>query len=397
MTPAWVRALRDRIGPFGRDGLLALALVGLTQAELWMGERYEGYLAFPGSRVATAPFLLVAALALAWRRRAPTACLSVVMCALAVQSLATGGTEAAGTFALLLIATYSAVAYGQRLWLSAAIAVAGVAIHDLKDPYIHGLGDALFAYLFVAVGLGLGSALHGRRARTLRLTEEARRLRRERDQHTRQAVAAERARIARELHDIVAHSVSVMVVQALAGQSALNGEQSVARQSFSAIEHTGRQAMAEMRRLLSILREDHQVPPEPQPGIEQLPELVDQTRRAGLSVQLEQHGDRATVSPGVGLAIYRIVQEALTNSLKHAGPTTAQVTVRYTDTNAEVTVTDHGPIERTDVGPELGAGHGIHGMRERAAIYGGELHAGPTPDGGFSVGARIPLTETAAR
>jgi signal transduction histidine kinase len=389
-------AFRNRLGPLGPDGLLALAIVVLVQLELWLGERYQGHPAFPGSRALTAPFLVVAAGALAWRRRAPALTLAVAIGAVAAQSLATGGSEAGGMFALVLIACYSAAAYGSRLWAAAVLAVLGIAVHDLKDPYIHGVGDALFAYLFVAVGLGLGRVLHRRGIRARVLADEARRLASERDEHARRAVVEERARIARELHDIVAHSVSVMVVQALAGQSALNGDGSAARESFQAIERTGRQAMGEMRRLLSILREDHPVPPQPQPDVEQLEELIEQSRTAGLQVELAEHGDRNVVPPGVGLAAYRIVQEALTNALKHAGATEARVTINYTDTHIELQVTNQPGSRPAGPVSELGTGHGIPGMRERAAIYDGELNAQSTSDGGFAVTARIPLADSAA-
>ena len=373
--------------------MLAVTLAVLLQGEIWLGERYQGGLAFPGARAVTAPLMLIAALALAWRRVAPTVTLAVVMGMVALQSLLAGGSEAAGSFALFLIATYSAAAYGSHLLLSAALAVAGLVVHDLKDPYIHGVGDALFAFLFVAVGLVLGRALHGRGARARVLAEEARRLRVERDEHARQAVAEERSRIALELHDIVAHSVSVMVVQALAGQRALDGEEPAARESFSAIERTGRQAMAEMRRLLSILREDHVVSSEPQPGVERLPELIEASRCAGLDVELDEQGDPPSVSPGVGLAIYRIVQEALTNSLKHAGQTHAHVTVSYANAHVDLAVRDSGPPAGGRLVHDFGSGHGIPGMRERAAVFGGELQAAPTEDGGFVLSARLPLED----
>jgi len=245
---------------------LALALTLLLQAELWLGEHYQGQAAFPGSKAATAPFLLVATLAFAWRRSYPTATLGTVMAALAAQSIATGGTEAGGGFLLVLIAVYSAAAYGDHPLWTVGITVAGLTVHAVEDPYVHNVGDALFAFTFAAAGFVLGRVLHHRGVRSRLLAEETARVHRERERHTSAAVAAERQRIARELHDVVAHSVSLMVVQSLAGQSALRGDEPEARQALSTIERTGRQAMAEMRRLLTILRDDSEPTAAPQPA-----------------------------------------------------------------------------------------------------------------------------------
>jgi signal transduction histidine kinase len=379
-------------GPIGPDGVLALALTVLLQAELWLGERSEGHAAFPGSKAATAPFLVVATLALGWRRRYPTAVLAVVMGAVAGQSLATGGNEAGGGFLVVLVAVYSAAAYGDHPWWTIALAVGGLTIHDVKDPYVHGVGDAVFAFTFAAAGFGLGRVLHGRGVRSRLLSEEAERLQRERDERARVAVAAERQRIARELHDVVAHSVSVMVVQALAGQSALSGEEPATRQALASIERTGRQAMAEMRRLLTILRDEREVSAAPQPGVDQLSELVEETRQAGLEVELREEGDGRRVPPGVGLALYRIVQEALTNSLRHSAGRT-EVSMSYAETQVTLRVANQGGNGTRPLDSSASGGFGIAGMRERAAVYGGELRAEPRPDGGYLVEARLPLSE----
>jgi signal transduction histidine kinase len=368
-------------GPVGPDGALALALTILLQAELWLGERYQSNLAFPGSKAATAPFLLAATLAMGWRRRYPTAVLAVVMGSLAAQSLATGGMEAGGGFLLVLIAVYSAAAYGEHPVWTAAISVAGLTVHDLKDPYIHRANDVAFPFAFAVAGFVLGRVLHRRGVHSRVMSEE----------QARRAVAAERERIARELHDVVAHSVSVMVVQALAGQSALRGDEPEARQALTSIERTGRQAMSEMRRLLTLLREEREL--SPQPGVAQLPELVDETRRAGLDVDLRQEGDGARVPPGVGLAVYRIVQEALTNSLRHSHESHTEVRVRYADGHVALRVANQGTNGSAAL---TGGGFGVPGMRERAALYGGELTAGPV-DGGYVVEARLPLSEVELR
>jgi signal transduction histidine kinase len=379
-----------RLRPLQLDLALSLVLTVLLQAELWLGERYQGNPAFPGSKAATAPFLLVATVALAWRRRRPTLSLLVVMSALAIQSIVTGGAEAGGGFALILISVYSAAAYGAHPVVTVAATALALAAHDLNDPFIHSAGDATFSSLFAVVGFALGRALHGRGLRARVLEGEAERLRRERDERAERAVAEERARLARELHDIVAHSVSVMVLQSLAGQSVLNGSQPEAREAFVTIERTGRQAMDELRRLLAILREDQGVPDGPQPGVGDLQALASGMRKVGLDVSLTANGDPHDVPPGVGLAVYRIVQEALTNALKHAGANSSEVEVSYRADEVTVRVRDRGSYSPAP-GGDWGAGHGLVGMRERAALYGGRLEAGPAPDGGYVVEAWLPL------
>ena len=201
-----------------------------------------------------------------------------------------------------------------------------------------------------------------------------------------QAAAAERARIARELHDIVAHHLSVIVLQAAGARA--SGK--AAGSALEKIENSGRQALAETRRLLGVLRDtDEETGLAPQPGISELDTLADSVRAAGLPVNLVIDGDPAAVPAAVDVSVYRIVQEALTNVLKHAGPARADVTIDCADEAVTIEVTDDGtrePGNRTPVG-----GHGLAGMRERVAIFGGELHAGPRPGGGFAVQARLPL------
>lgn len=202
------------------------------------------------------------------------------------------------------------------------------------------------------------------------------------------AVAEERSRIARELHDVIAHSVSVMVVQAQASQRLLDGEQGEARQALGSIETTGRQALTEMRRLLGILRRtDAELALAPQPGLGSLDALIGQFRESGLPVDLRVEGEPRSLPPGVDLSAYRIVQEALTNALKHAGPARADVVVRYSDDGVELEIADDGP----GTGKGGGSGHGLVGMRERVALYGGTLESGKQDGGGYFVRARLPL------
>jgi signal transduction histidine kinase len=203
-----------------------------------------------------------------------------------------------------------------------------------------------------------------------------------------QATAAERARIARELHDIIAHHLSVVVLHA-AGARASGGADPA---TLEEIEHSGRQALTETRRLFGVLREPgEQTGRAPQPGISELPALAGSLRAAGLEVSLSIDGDHAALPPAVNVSAYRIVQEALTNVLKHAGPARAEVTVGCADSAVTIEVTDDGPGNPAP--PALTGGQGLAGMRERVAVFGGDLRAGPRPGGGFTVCARLPIGE----
>jgi signal transduction histidine kinase len=233
--------------------------------------------------------------------------------------------------------------------------------------------------------LGYGVQLN--RARTSLLEEQATQLEREQAARTEAAVEQEQARIARELHDIVAHNVSVIVAQAGAAQRVFDTDSERSRQALGSIELTGREALTEMRRLLGVLRTDRQENRAPQPGLDQLPGLVEQMRRAGLPVQLTIGGHRRPLAAGVELSAYRIIQEALTNVLKHAGPTRAWVDLTYHSDFLEVQVRDEGRGNSGD----LVAGHGLVGMRQRVVLVGGELVVGPAPTGGFVVTAQLPM------
>ncbi len=243
----------------------------------------------------------------------------------------------------------------------------------------------------------LGDSARYRRAYYASLEERAERLERERDANVKIAAAAERARIARELHDVVAHNVSVMVVQADGAAYALGTDPGRAREALAAISATGRQALAEMRALLGVLRRANDTEPgdqasatlAPMPGLAQLNDLLDQTRAAGLPVTCTVEGHPVPLAAGTALTAYRIIQESLTNTRKHAGlAARADVLLRYTSGAIELTVTDSGIGAAA---PCDGAGHGLTGMTERAELYGGVVRAGPKPGGGFRVEARLPV------
>jgi signal transduction histidine kinase len=212
---------------------------------------------------------------------------------------------------------------------------------------------------------------------------------RERDLAAREAVVEERARIARELHDAIAHNVSMMVVQAGAERRVLDERDGPTREVLETIERIGRGALTEMRRLVGMLRSDSGDPLTPQPGLDDLPTLVRQVGEAGLPVELQVEGERRELPVGIELSAYRIVQEALTNALKHAGQAHASVRVRYSADSLELEIVDDGAGERQ--APIAPGGHGLVGMRERVALYGGRLDAGRRPSGGFAVRVLLPI------
>jgi len=249
---------------------------------------------------------------------------------------------------------------------------------------------AVFAIAWV-----LGDNIRTRRAYLAELEARAARLEREREERDERAVNEERARIARELHDVIAHNVSVMVVQASAGEEVFDSDPRRARESLAAVASTGRAALAELRRLLGVIRAEEgdgaAASYRPQPGLEYLDELVRQVRETGLAVELSVIGEPRELPEGIGLCAYRIVQEALTNTLKHAHASEAQVSVRYVADALELQVLDDGRGPRAVNGES--SGQGLIGMRERVALFGGELTARPRPGEGFEVRARLPLEE----
>ena len=297
----------------------------------------------------------------------------------------------------MVVVLYTAAKSGPR-WLSRtglALTVIGPAVLLARFPYADGVSfrDNVFGFGFIVVCLGiawvLGDSMRTRRAYYAELEARAIRLEFERDQQAQIAGAAERARIARELHDVVAHNVSVMVVQADGAAYALEASPERAREALGTIAATGREALAEMRRLLGVLRSqaesDEYVP---QPGVDQLDDLVEQVRRTGLNVDLRIDGVPVELPQSVALTAYRIVQEALTNTRKHAGPyATATVGVGYGEDGLEMEISDDG---RGADAPGDGMGHGLVGMRERVAMLGGRLDTGPDTAGGWAVRALLP-------
>lgn len=293
-----------------------------------------------------------------------------------------------------LIALYSVAAHGNRkIAVQALIGTAiGLSVSVLvTDPGNFTLQVLVSNYIIYGTAWVIGDNVRTRRAYTHELEARAERLEQERETKSREAIIDERRRIAREMHDVVAHSVSVMVVQAGAARRILDSKPSQARDALSSIETTGRQALAEMRRLTGVLRREEHADKTPQPGLSYLEKLIEQTREAGLPVEVTVQGQPYELPQGADLSAFRIVQEALTNSLKHAGPSHATVCITYSSSKLELRVTDdgRGAAERLSNGSM--DGHGLVGMRERVAMFGGELKTGPLPGGGYEVKATLPL------
>jgi signal transduction histidine kinase len=375
------------------DALLALALALSAQYEIWAHPLFDD--GIPGPRLANAVLLLLITLPLALRRRAPTTVFVVVLASVALQVVlideARSDQPPFQHWVALLVVFYSLGAHAERRRAIVAGVLGGgfVLVGDVV-ALLSGSAtqeDTVPAWFMLAAAYGVGFALRGQRIQTTLLAQRAERLEREREQRARLAVAEERVRIARELHDVVAHAITVVVVQAQAGQRVLEGEQASAREALGSIETTGRQALVEMRRLLGMLRkEDRELALAPRPSLAHLDALAERVREAGLPVELHVEGEAKPLPPGVDLSAYRIVQEALTNALKHAGPASAQVVVRYGPDQVDLEITDDG---RGAVDGS-GAGHGLVGMRERAALVGGSVESGTNGGRGYTVRARLP-------
>ena len=387
MSAARIRASLRR----SADWIAALGLAAAGQFELWVGTDQ----AFPGSKAAHALFLLATSLPLAWRRCRPLAVLAVISAGTPAYAYAMydlGQQPPFEPYLALLVALYTAAAQldGRRLALAAGIAVAGIAAIAAALVAGNTAGDSAGALLFVGVCWGMGRLVRRQRLLAAALGDRATRLAREREQRERAAVAEERARIARELHDVIAHSVSVMVLEASVERRMLGAEQASTREALHSIERTGREALAELRRLLGVLRRSGDERPAlaPQPSLRHLDVLLAQVRDAGLPVTVRHDGEPRALPAGVDLSAYRIVQEALTNVLKHAEATRAEVVVGYADDTLALEVSDDGCGAVNGAGA---TGHGLVGMGERVALYGGVLEAGPREGGGYRVAARIPL------
>jgi signal transduction histidine kinase len=417
MPGSLVRRVR-RLPPTVADGLLAalVTVLGLPQLFVESQSLTRLDVQFRSPNALAVLLTLAQTVPLTWRRRYPRAVLAATIAAATVHLLL--GFQPTWAEVGMLIALYTVAAHcrGRRAVVAGLAATAALVVYGVvaEVRYPSSFQDSLQGWTFAVVQFGaawaLGRAQNRRLAYTAKLEALNAQLASEQELRSRWAVAEERGRIARELHDVVAHSVSVMTVQAGAARRTLAASPDQAAAALGQIESTGRQALVELRRLLGLLRDGDQQDAAalaPQPGLDHLESLTAAAREAGLPVEVTVEGDPRPLPAGVDLSAYRIVQEALTNSLRHAGPARAQVRIRYGREDLEVQVTDDGngvesavgrrstDSDRSDRWPDR-SGHGHIGMRERVAMFGGTLETGVRPGGGYRVAARLPLDSGAS-
>jgi signal transduction histidine kinase len=358
------------------DVALVAVLLGWAVIEAFLA-------AGPGALTQRLAFAAGVTVPLIWRRQAPAGVLALLITVLLVRVLAlTGQEDSTFPFPSLLVATFSVALHARR----PAVAIGGgvatlaamLALYPLGYYGAPEIGQLFILGFFVTGAWVAGWLVRVRVAQAQSARDEG-------EVRAAAAVTAERERIARELHDVVAHSLSIVAVQAGAAEELIDLDPRSARQHIAAARCTAREALTEMRHVLDVLRDDREPELTPQPTLERLADLIDEVRAAGLPVTLEIDGDRGEVPPGVDLAAFRIVQEALTNVRRHAPGATTDVRVGYQDNRIEVAVRNAGGA--TTAAP--GSGRGLIGMRERARLYGGTVTAEPVADG-FAVHARLP-------
>lgn len=374
------------------DVALAGALLALSLLDLFTRALTGVY---PHSVWAHLPFVVLSALPVAFRRSWPLGALIALAVVQSVWLYALFPIDQQPPlipFVQLIVVVYSAAAYSDGRAGRAAMVVVAVAVLTDLPTLLAGkpVGQVAGPDVVVAVAFGIGLAFARIRRRSQALEVQAARAESERLEAAERAAAQERARIARELHDVISHDVSLMVLQASV-ERRVHADEGPTAQTLATIESTGREALAELRRMLGVLRHDAQdAPLRPQPGTSELSELVAQARAAGVAVELTVEGRPVAVPPGLDIAVYRIVQESITNAAKHAPGATVTATLRYQERALEIeVVNDAGPAAQAV--PLPAGGHGLAGMHERVALFGGDLEATPEDSGGFRVRARLPL------
>ena len=363
------------------DLALAVALAVFAELDVLLSPDWRG----PAAVNAVAVPAL--ALALAWRRRWPLTLLAVVVGGFSALAVAFGGSSTWSSVFIYVIAVYSAVVYGSAPLLALALALGGVAVLLVTDPLVHSFGEAVWGPSLAVLTVGVALTGRALRARRSGLERRAEALDREEHRRAAEAAAAERRRIARELHDIISHSLGVVVLQVGAAERVLERDPARAREVLGSIRATGQEAIGEMGTLFGLLDAGPRSSREPQPSLAELDGLVSRMREAGLSAELVIEGERRALPAALELSAFRVVQEGLTNALKHAGPADVRALLRYGEDRLEVEVADDG----TAAGNGVGSRRGLAGIRERVEIFGGRLDAGPRPGGGWTLHASFPL------
>lgn len=374
-------------GPLSIDGIAALLVLAIGELELALSDNIEGEAWINAVAVAGV------ALPLAWRRAYPMLVTPVILGFLIWQEAA-GGDVLENSVVVLVAVPLAAYSMGANL--ERARAITGLVISLVLAWVLvivsmdRDLDDFVTSLIVVGGPFLVGRIVNARVALNKELREKAARLERDREESAKLAVAEERARIAREMHDVVTHNVSVMVVQASAARRMLDHNPERAREALSSVEATGREALSEMRRMLEMLRgHEEELELQPQPSIEEIDTLLERARAAGLDVELEVEGDQRRMRSSVDLSCFRIVQEALSNTLEHAEAKHAKVRLCYGPDSVEVDVTDDGRGARA--GRNKVNGTGLVAMRERVSMLGGRLQTGYRAGGGFEVRATLPL------
>jgi signal transduction histidine kinase len=374
--------MRLRPSPAVQDVVLGVALAIGGQAELWLTDAVPG-----GATAGNALLLLAVTVPLVRRRRHPIVIGLGVQLIYAVGTLLVApGDGLVDAIAVLIVAPYTA-AVGAGSWRTSALAgvvsCSVLGLQGLLDPY-YGDSAAFANMLYGILVWSVAAAVRVHRERALAAAGST-------EQVAAEAVARERARLARELHDVVAHSLSIVVLQSRGARHAMGTDQPAAEQALRDVEQVARRALVDMRHLLNVLRHDQDAPAEalaPQPGLQGLDDLVEPVRRTGLTVDVQVEGDQRPLSRGVDVSIYRIVQESLTNVLRHADADRVVLALRWLGDTMELEVSDDGRRARTTAW-----GHGLIGMRERIEVLGGTMTAGPRPAGGFVVRIQLPVDE----
>jgi signal transduction histidine kinase len=367
--------------PMTSDAVLAVLLTLLAQVELLLADVVEGPRAFQ-----SLSFMAMTA-AVAWRRSFPFGAAVVAAAGLAVQTVA-GDAEVVGGFLALAVVTYSVASYAPLVPASVGgvLILAAVFLYPFLDD-VNFADEVGNGAIFIGTW-GLGRLIRARQLRALHAQVQLEIAEREHEDRLRTILTEERTRIARELHDIVAHGVSLMVLQSGAARQTIDRDATKAKELLTTAEGQGRQALVEMQRMLGILRSPDTVKTEAPHTIASIDQLIDGLRAAGLAVDYRVDGERRPLGPGLEMSAYRIVQEATTNILKHAEANRVDIGIHYGNDQLTLTLRDDG---RAGTQAGIGSGHGLIGMKERAALFGGSLTAGPVAGGGWSVTAHLPI------
>ena len=369
------------------DLVLALVLAALAVADTVLTDQFSWLDQWRGTRAVNGVVVPVAALLLAWRRRYPLGVLVGSFAAIDSLGFLYGSTQASTTVFTLAIAVYTAVAYGPSVPAAVGVTVAGVALRDAYDPLLHTFGDRVWDWAFAAIFVGIGYATRIRHDRMRAVESRAREAERKHAAREEAAAEQERRRIARELHDIVSHSLGLLVFQAGVGEQVIDTDPGKAREAFRSIRLAGLEAVGEMGTILGLIRGDRAAGREPQPRASDIETLVRKARTTGTAVEFGVHGEPPPLPAALELSLYRIVQEGLTNAMKHAPSAPVRVDVRYRDKCVDVEVVNG----RSAATVGRGGGRGLIGLGERVSIFGGRIEVGPLPDGGWRLAATLPV------